>query len=88
MSIREEGLFQVDRTKGRIKVVEHWIDNGKRVVTIANDNVLWRGRVAPPSVHDENTTAIRALNEKIVADERVDHVLLPIRDGVTLACVR
>ena len=55
---------------------------------IAIDNVLWSGRVADPSVHDENTTAIRALNEKIVADERVDHVLLPIRDGVTLACVR
>lgn len=41
-SQREEDLFAVDRTKGRIKVVEHWIDYGKRVVTIANDNVLLR----------------------------------------------
>jgi len=55
---------------------------------IAIDNVLWSGRVADPSVNDDDTTAIRALNEKIAADERVDHVLLPIRDGLTLARVR
>ncbi|HEY7332818.1 MAG TPA: class I SAM-dependent methyltransferase [Candidatus Limnocylindria bacterium] len=55
---------------------------------IAIDNVLWSGRVADPSVQDEDTSAIRALNEKIAADERVDHVLLPIRDGLTLARVR
>jgi caffeoyl-CoA O-methyltransferase len=55
---------------------------------VAIDNVLWSGRVADPSVTDESTAAIRALNEKIAADERVDHVLLPIRDGLTLARVR
>jgi caffeoyl-CoA O-methyltransferase len=55
---------------------------------IAIDNVLWSGRVADPSVNDDDTTAIRALNEKVAADERVDHVLLPIRDGLTLARVR
>jgi caffeoyl-CoA O-methyltransferase len=55
---------------------------------IAIDNVLWAGRVADPSVNDENTAAIRALNEKVAADDRVDHVLLPIRDGLTLARVR
>ena len=52
------------------------------------DNVLWSGRVADPSNDDENTTIMRALNEKIAADERVDHVLLPIGDGLTLARVR
>ena len=31
---------------------------------------------------------MRALNEKVAADERVDHVLLPIGDGLTLARVR
>jgi predicted O-methyltransferase YrrM len=55
---------------------------------IAIDNVLWSGRVADPSVNDDNTAAIRGLNEKIAADDRVDHVLLPIRDGLTLARVR
>jgi predicted O-methyltransferase YrrM len=49
------------------------------------DNVLWSGEVADPSVDSENVRAIRALNEKIAADERVDHVLLPIADGLTMA---
>jgi predicted O-methyltransferase YrrM len=55
---------------------------------ITIDNVLWSGRVADPSVQDEDTNAIRALNEKISADERVDAVILPIGDGLTLARVR
>jgi predicted O-methyltransferase YrrM len=55
---------------------------------IAIDNVLWSGRVADPSVRDDDTNAIRALNAKIAADERVDVVMVPIADGVTLARVR
>jgi len=49
------------------------------------DNVLWSGDVADPSVDNDNVQAIRALNEKIAADERVDHVLLPLADGLTMA---
>ena len=49
------------------------------------DNVLWSGRVADRADDDEITRIIRALNEKVAADERVDHVLLPLGDGLTLA---
>jgi predicted O-methyltransferase YrrM len=52
------------------------------------DNVLQSGNVADPSVHNERVDAIRALNEKIAIDERVEHVLLPTGDGLTLARVR
>jgi predicted O-methyltransferase YrrM len=52
------------------------------------DNTLWSGRVADPSQDDDQVTAIRALNEKIHADERVDPVILPIGDGLTLARIR
>lgn len=55
---------------------------------IAIDNVLWSGRVADPSDHDESTDAIRALNAKIAVDERVDVVMVPVADGLTLARVR
>ena len=48
------------------------------------DNVLQGGRVTDASATDESVTAIRALNEKIAADERVDHVLLPLADGLTM----
>ena len=49
------------------------------------DNVLWSGDVAKPTVKDEDTLALRALNTKIMADGRVDHVMVPICDGLTLA---
>jgi caffeoyl-CoA O-methyltransferase len=50
---------------------------------IAIDNVLWSGRVLnPDSVFDK---AIVALNKKVQSDERVDQVLLTVRDGLYLA---
>jgi caffeoyl-CoA O-methyltransferase len=52
------------------------------------DNVLWDGDVADPSKTDETVCALRALNEKIHADERVDVSLVPIADGLTLAMKR
>jgi len=49
------------------------------------DNVLWMGEVANPANQEESTVAIRALNDALVADTRVDTVMLPVADGVTLA---
>ena len=49
------------------------------------DNVLWGGRPADANIQDESTVAIRALNAKIHADERVSASLLSISDGLTLA---
>jgi caffeoyl-CoA O-methyltransferase len=49
------------------------------------DNVLWSGRVADPAVQDENTRFIRAFNDHAAADPRVELVILPIADGLTLA---
>jgi predicted O-methyltransferase YrrM len=55
---------------------------------ICIDNVLWSGRVADEGDQDASTVAIRALNEQIAVDERVDLVMLPIADGLTLARIR
>jgi caffeoyl-CoA O-methyltransferase len=52
---------------------------------IAFDNVLWSGHVADPSFDSEDTVALRALNDFLVTDERVDTVMLPVADGLTLA---
>jgi predicted O-methyltransferase YrrM len=51
---------------------------------LAIDNVLWSGQVADPSIVDPDTTAIRALNDRVLRDERVSLSLLPIGDGLTL----
>jgi caffeoyl-CoA O-methyltransferase len=53
---------------------------------IAVDNVLWQGQVIDASVNDADTRAIRAFNESLHHDERVWLSMLPIRDGLTLAC--
>jgi caffeoyl-CoA O-methyltransferase len=55
---------------------------------IAIDNVLWSGQVADPSDDTPDTVAIRTLNKKVHGDERVDAVLVPIGDGLTLALKR
>jgi predicted O-methyltransferase YrrM len=52
---------------------------------IAVDNVLWGGAVADPADQDETTVAIRALNERLHADDRIDLSMVPIGDGLTLA---
>jgi predicted O-methyltransferase YrrM len=52
------------------------------------DNTLWSGRVVDASVDDEQVRAIRAINDRIAADDRVDQVILPLADGLTLARVR
>ena len=48
------------------------------------DNVLWSGRVLDPDDDDEGTAAIRDFNDLVAADARVDCVMLPIADGLTL----
>jgi caffeoyl-CoA O-methyltransferase len=49
------------------------------------DNVLWNGAVINPQANDANTEAIRRFNDHVVADRRVDSVMLPISDGLTFA---
>ena len=53
---------------------------------ILADNVLWSGRLvgAPADDEDENTRALRAFNDHVVADERVEVVMLTVRDGVSI----
>jgi predicted O-methyltransferase YrrM len=48
------------------------------------DNTLWSGRVADPDANDDNTRAIREINDRIVDDPRVNNVLLTVRDGMNL----
>ena len=51
---------------------------------IAIDNVLWGGSVLDSKRNDEDTKAIRELNDFVASDERVNISMIPIGDGVTL----
>ena len=52
---------------------------------MAIDNVFWGGKVADPRERGKDIMAIRALNETIRDDERVDLSMVPLGDGLTLA---
>jgi predicted O-methyltransferase YrrM len=49
------------------------------------DNVLWGGSVADDNNQEEDTQAIRDINQFLLQDDRVDISLVPIGDGLTLA---
>lgn len=53
---------------------------------ILSDNVLWSGKVVEPAQkNDKSTAALMAYNELLKNDPRIETVILPIRDGLTLS---
>ncbi len=61
------------------------IDKVKQNGLILFDNTLWDGKVADTNVNDEDTVALRQLNDFLFQDERVQISMLPIGDGLTIA---
>lgn len=56
---------------------------------ILADNTLWDGHVVDPAYdHDHQTMGIRRFNDHVAADPRVENVILPERDGMTLIVKR
>lgn len=52
---------------------------------ILADNTLWDGHVVDPAYDkDKQTLGLRAFNDKVAADDRLDKVILPLRDGLTI----
>ena len=49
------------------------------------DNVLWAGKVLDASDSSEDTVAIREFNDFVAADKRVEAVMIPVADGITMA---
>jgi caffeoyl-CoA O-methyltransferase len=49
------------------------------------DNVFQSGRVLEPDPDNRNAVAIKEFNDRLAADDRVDVVMLPIADGLTMA---
>jgi caffeoyl-CoA O-methyltransferase len=56
---------------------------------ILSDNVLWSGKVVEPvNPKDTDTIALLEFNRKVHRDPRIEVVMLPIRDGLSLARVK
>jgi predicted O-methyltransferase YrrM len=60
------------------------IDKLNKNGVILADNVLWSGKVIDDKQKDETTKILRKFNEIINNDHRVETVLLPIRDGISI----
>lgn len=56
---------------------------------ILSDNVLWSGKVTQKADSDDkDTQVLQKFNKLLASDPRVESVLLPLRDGLTLSRVR
>ena len=56
---------------------------------ILADNTLWDGHIVDPAYDkDRQTVALRAFNDKVMQDERLEKVILPLRDGLTIIKVK
>ena len=67
----------------------------KKIITMMSsggviciDNTLWKGRVYDETVNNKSTQSIRDVNELIRGDDRVEHSLLTIYDGMTICYIR
>ena len=89
---REAGRYDmafIDADKGGyLGYYERCLELVRRGGLIVIDNTLWSGRVADPANKDLDTIALRAFNDALHHDERIDLALLPVGDGVTLALKR
>jgi caffeoyl-CoA O-methyltransferase len=84
---REEtiDLAFVDADKGNYPVYyEELLTRLRPNGVILVDNVLWGGNVVLDDPKDENRVAIRAFNDAVAQDDRIDTVMLPLGDGLTL----
>ena len=85
---RSVDLAYIDANKeGYIDYFEAIVPRLRPDGLLLADNTLWSGRVADASADDTNTVAIRAFNDHVVADKRVDAVMVSIGDGLTV-CAR
>jgi len=75
----------IDADKGSyLDYYEKVIDRLRPGGVIAVDNVLWNGMVIEPADSSPDTEAIRRFNDRVAYDERVEVVVLPLADGITL----
>lgn len=89
ISLQESGRFDfafIDADKGNyLGYYERCLELVRPGGLILLDNTLWSGDVADPSNQEPDTVALRAVNDALHKDERIDLAQLPVGDGLTLA---
>lgn len=73
---------------GKMDYARHYdlvIDRLRPGGLLLADNVLWSGKIVDRLHDDPDAQILHAFNQKVQADERVDNLILPIRDGLSIA---
>lgn len=76
-------FLDADKT-GYAEYVEEILPRLRTGGVILVDNVLWGGSVVDPARQERDTLAIRAFNDAMAHDPRLDAVMIPLSDGLTL----
>ena len=79
-------LVFIDADKGGY--ADYWTELVPRVRSgglLLADNVLWSGEIADAEKSDDTVEALRAFNDLVAADDRVEVVMLTAFDGLTIA---
>ncbi|NJW54419.1 O-methyltransferase, partial [Salinimicrobium oceani] len=87
-SLKEDfDLVFIDADKPNYPIYFHQIMQKLRPGgVILSDNVLWSGKVVEPvKDDDESTKALLEYNRLLAEDERLETVMLPVRDGLTIS---
>ena len=87
MSIRDEkfDLVFIDADKMNYqKYYEISLDLLNKEGLVIIDNVLWHGEVVNKDINDKYTKSIRDLNHFISKDKRIEKVMVPFGDGMTV----
>ena len=89
LEANEYDLVFIDANKRRYvqyyQIIRPYLKSG---AVILADNTLWADKVLNVDAHDSQTEGIRAFNDLVAADEGVEKVILPLRDGLTLIRVK
>ncbi|MGB6093151.1 MAG: class I SAM-dependent methyltransferase [Moheibacter sp.] len=86
LDLSEFDLFFIDADKSNyINYYEKIVKSAKSGAVILADNVLWYGKVMEESrTNDKDTAILKEFNETVSKDNRVEMLILPIRDGLSL----
>ena len=82
--------IQISQEASEVVWYSHLLKNFPQFVVIHTvkglliaDNTLWDGHVLEDS-KDAQTVGIQKFNDKVYSDDRVERVIVPVRDGMTL----
>jgi caffeoyl-CoA O-methyltransferase len=86
---RKYDLIFIDADKENYSnYLERAIRLGQPGTLIIADNTLWGDRVLDENETDTSTQFLRAYNKQVAHDERLDSILIPMGDGLTIARVK